>query len=398
MLNVAQATIRRAAKNLGYDDKVIDALLEAEAEHVFEVELEGQKYPAYRVQHSSKLGPYKGGIRFHPRVDISEVRALATLMSLKTAAVDLPLGGGKGGVAINPKGLSKSQTESLARQYVQHLAPNIGPNTDIPAPDVNTNAEVMDWMADEYEKQTGFSGQAAFTGKSLTNGGSSGREAATGNGGMIVLDEFLKLRGLNDNPLTIALQGFGNVGYYFAKALAQHANLRLVAISNSQHTWHQPSGIAISTNHNGRTPRPEELDELKSAKVLPPEAVFGIDADVLVLAALEDSVTEDNMTQVRARIITELANGPISRKAEEYLLAKDVEILPDVVANAGGVIVSYLEWQQNLHSERWSEAKVNKELYRLLAGAAKAMIERASKSNISLKQAAFEIAIERLLG
>jgi len=399
MLETAQAAIVEAATRLGYDKQTIQALLEAEAEHVFEIEVNGAKYPAYRVQHNSKLGPFKGGIRFHPHVNIDEVRALATLMSLKTAAVNLPLGGGKGGIAVDPRSLSRDELETLARRYAKHLAPHIGSDKDIPAPDVNTNAEIIDWMVDEYEKSAGKSDKGSFTGKSMGNGGSEGREAATGRGGVITLVEFLRERGLLDKPLTVALQGFGNVGYWFAKVLGDYPALKLVAVSNSKHTWLQTDGIDVThaVHVPSGTPRPEALHDIQNTTPQPSDVITSLKVDILVLAALEDSVTEANVDAVKAGIIVELANGPISQAAEKRLLERGVDILPDVIANAGGVIVSCLEWQQNLAGEHWSEATVNAKLEEILVPAARAMLVRASQKNISLKQAAFELALERLL-
>jgi len=377
----------------------VTALLEAEAEHVFEIEVSGKKYPAYRVQHNSKLGPFKGGVRFHPHVNIDEVRALATLMSFKTAAVGLPLGGGKGGIAVDPKTLSRAEVEELARRYARHLAPHIGSEKDIPAPDVNTNAEIIDWMVDEYEKTSGAPDKGSFTGKSMQNGGSEGREAATGRGGVIALVELLKAQGLLDKPLTVALQGFGNVGYFFAKTLKEYPNLKLIAISNSKHTWVQTAGIDVknAVHVPTGTPRPEALHDVQSTTPQPSDIITSIKADVLVLAALEDAVTEENVEGVQASIVVELANGPISSAAEKYLLKNSVTILPDVVANAGGVIVSYLEWKQNKESEHWGEARVNQRLADILTKASDEMLERAASKKLSLKQAAFELAVERIV-
>lgn len=399
MLDTAQGAIREAAERLGYNEKTIEALLEAEAEHVFEIEVSGKKYPAYRVQHNSKLGPFKGGIRFHPHVNIHEVRALATLMSLKTAAVNLPLGGGKGGIAVDPRSLSKPEVEELARRYARHLSPHIGSAKDIPAPDVNTNAEIIDWMVDEYEKTVGGNDKGSFTGKSMTNGGSEGREAATGRGGVIALVELLKARGLIDKELTVAMQGFGNVGYFFAKVLKDYPNVKLIAVANSKHTWVNTGGIDVHDfidSANG-TPRPEALRDLQNSTPEPTDVITSVKADILVLAALEDAITEENVTTVQAEIIVELANGPISKTAESYLLNAGKTILPDVIANAGGVIVSCLEWQQNNAGEHWGEEEVNQKLADILIPATQAMLERAAEKQLSLKQAAFELALERLL-
>jgi glutamate dehydrogenase/leucine dehydrogenase len=394
MLQTAQATIREAAEHLGYDKKTIQALLEAEAEHIFEVETAGKTYPAFRVQHSSKLGPYKGGIRFHPNVSLDEVRALATLMTIKTAAVGLPLGGGKGGIAVDPKSLSQAQIEELARAYARHLAPHIGSTKDIPAPDVNTNSQIMDWMTDELEKELGHPDPGAFTGKSMQSGGSEGREAATGRGGVIVLGEYLRAHKLLDKPLTVAMQGFGNVGYFFAKTLQQmYPNVRLIAVANSKHTWLKPDGIAVDSNE---LTRPEDLPDLQGVSTLPKDAVVGIKADILVLAALEDAVNQVNMHEVKADVVVELANGPITKPAEAYLLGKHIDILPDVVANAGGVIVSCMEWQQNVKGEHWTEPEVNKMLDAMLMRATHSMLQYAKDHKRSLKQSAIELALMRL--
>ena len=391
MLATAQASIRQAAKGLGYDNKTIEAFLEPEHEHVLQVTAAGKAYPAYRVQHNSKLGPHKGGIRFHPDVSLDEVRALATLMSLKTAAVGLALGGGKGGIVVDPRALSEAELEELSRDYARQLAPHIGSGKDIPAPDVNTNGKIIDWMVDEYEKTVGRKDPGSFTGKSMEGGGSEGREAATGRGGVIVLSEYLKARGLADKPLIVALQGYGNVGRFFATTLPEFCpNLTVIAIANSKHTWLQPEGIDAS--------KVTDLYTLTGARQLPSDAITGVQADILVLAALEDAVHASNVKDVQAKIVVELANGPITKEAEEALLAADTEILPDVVANAGGVIVSYLEWQQNLQGEHWTEAEVNRRLAAILVPATTATLARADQKHLSYKQAAFELALQRLLG
>ena len=399
MLATAQNNIRKAAERLGHDEKVIEALLEAEAEHIFEIEVKGNKYPAYRVQHNSKLGPFKGGIRFHPGVNIDEVRALATLMSFKTAAAGLPLGGGKGGIAVDPRELDPKDVEELARRYARHLAPHIGSDKDIPAPDVNTNAEIIDWMVDEFEKIAGKSDKGSFTGKSMANGGSEGRPAATGRGGVITLVEYLKAKGTLDTPQTVALQGFGNVGYYFAEVLRAYPNIKLIAVSNSRNTWVQPDGIDITktVGETKGTPRPEELSDLQTVTPQAASDIISVKADILVLAALEDAVTEHNAEEVQAKLVVELANGPITSPGEEILERANVTILPDIIANAGGVIVSCFEWQQNVAGERWTEAEVNEKLQETLGKASNDMIKRSEAQGISLRQAAFEIAIERLV-
>lgn len=400
MLKTAQELIQRAGKRLGLSEDDIEYLLKADAEHVFEIELSnGNRHKAFRIQHNNVLGPYKGGIRFHPEVSMEEVRALATLMSLKTAAIGLPLGGAKGGVAVNPKELSKVELEELSRKYVAGLYQHIGPDKDIPAPDVNTAAKVIDWMVDEYEKLTGDKSKASFTGKSLENGGSLGREAATGNGGVIVLREVLNLIGGAKPSITIAVQGFGNVGSYFGEiAEFEHPDWCLVAATDSSGGIFREAGLSA-----------RELDEYKKnggklaehqiphAKSVTNEELLKQEVDVLVLAALGDVVTEQNMTGVRAKYILELANGPVNDAAHDYLTQKGVVIIPDILANAGGVIVSYHEWQQNKNAEVWTEGRINQELERYLTTAVRQVMERARKDKASLKDAAITIAIERIL-
>lgn len=400
MLDSAQTSIRKAAQDLGYDDQTIDAFLKPEHEHTFVVTAGGKEYPAYRVQHSNKLGPYKGGIRFHPGVTLDEVRALATLMSIKTAAVGLPLGGGKGGVVVDPKQLTEEELEQVARDYARQLAPYIGSGKDIPAPDVNTNSRVMDWMTDEFEKVRGKKDPGSFTGKSIPHGGSLGRTAATGYGAVVVLAEYLKKQELDKKPLTVGLQGFGNAGYYFARTLRELCPLlKLVAVANSKNTWVNQAGIdAAKASVSGRDPRPEELDDLHHAAVLPSSDIIRQNVDILALAALEDAVTDANAGLVKAGIVVELANGPITETAARLLFEKGVAVLPDVVANAGGVIVSYLEWQQNLQRRHWPESEVLSKMSAMLVAATEAMQARAKERGISYKQAAFELALKRLLG
>ncbi len=400
MLETAHKLIRRVGKRLGLSQADIDYLLKTDAEHEFEIELsKGTKHKAYRIQHSNALGPYKGGIRFHPDVDIDEVRALATLMSLKTAAVGLPLGGAKGGVVVNPKEMDKSELEELSRKYVEHLHPHIGPDTDVPAPDVNTNATIIDWMVDEYEKQTGDASHASFTGKSIPKGGSLGRDAATGRGGVIVLRELLKHMGRRDEVITMGVQGFGNVGSFFSLvAEKEQSNWRLIAATDSSGGPHKAIGLSAS-DVDGYKKQIGPLNDYQTtdSETISNEELLSIDSDVLVLAALGDEITKDNMKAVKAKMVLELANGPISEEAYEYLTGRGVIVIPDILANAGGVIVSYLEWLQNKNNEQWSENRVNEELEKYLVKATKEVYDYAQKEDISLKEAAISLAIRRIL-
>ena len=398
MLETAHNLIRRAGKKIGLSDSEIDELIKVDAEHHFEISLDsGKKFPAYRVQHKNRLGPYKGGIRFHPQVDLDEVRALATLMSLKTAAVGLPLGGGKGGVAVNPKDLSMAELEELSRKYVRYLHPHIGPDKDIPAPDVNTNPTIIDWMVDEYEKLTGDTSKASFTGKSIERGGSLGRDAATGRGGVIALRQLLTLQVPSlQKKLSFAVQGYGNVGAHFAQiAQATQPNWQFIAASDTSATIVSDKGLDAS-KLAGFKKAGQRFADYKDSQTLSAEAIIGLGVDILVLAALEDAITEKNMKNVKAKYVVELANGPINETAYNSLTSQGIVILPDIIANSGGVIVSYLEWLQNKNDEHWPEDKVNQELEKYIKTAVNKVYQTATSEDVPLKDAAFMMALKRL--
>lgn len=400
MIETVYYFIEQAADSLGVSKEDLAKLKNIDQEHIFDIELQnGKKFKAYRIQHNHKRGPHKGGIRFHKDVNLDEVRALSVLMSFKTAAVDLPLGGGKGGIAVDPHDIDETELEELSRQYVKHLHEHIGPDKDVPAPDVNTNAKIMDWMVDEYSKLTGDTSKASFTGKSITNGGSLGRGSATGRGGVITLAELLKLEGNNEQALTMAIQGFGNVGSYFASVSDQMGlNWQLIAASDSEAAVYSKDGLDALALQEFKSSkgRFKSYDQPK-VKIISNDELIGLEADVLVLAGLENAVTADNMKKIKAKYIVEMANGPITREAHEYLAGHDKIIIPDIIANAGGVIVSYLEWQQNRAGEHWSEAKVNNKLSEILRSAVKDMFEYSTAKRVDLKQAAFALAVKRLL-
>jgi glutamate dehydrogenase/leucine dehydrogenase len=396
MLDAARKLIRETGKKMGLSDQQIEQLINTDAEHNFEIELsDGNKYQAYRVQHSNKRGPYKGGIRFHPQVDYDEVRALATLMSFKTAVAGIPMGGGKGGVSVDPKQLSKDALEELSRKYVRGLKEHIGPDKDVPAPDVNTNAQVIDWMVDEYEKLSGDTTKASFTGKSIKNGGSLGRDAATGRGGVIVLREILNKLSISE-PISYALQGWGNVGSYFALiAETDHPEWKLVAATDSSGGVYSDDGLPAKELNDFKSGG-NKLAEFNTGKTISNDELIGLDVDVLVLAALEDAVNQENVRNIKAKIVLELGNGPVSYEAYEDLSKREVAVVPDILANSGGVIVSYLEWYQNKNSEKWTEDKVNRELERYLVSAADKVYARTQKDGMTLKEAAFAEAISKL--
>lgn len=400
MLEGVHKLIQEVGQKLGLDQKVIEDLISTDAEHIFDIELgSGQTFKAYRVQHNNQNGPYKGGVRFHENVTLDEVRALATLMSLKTAAVGLPLGGGKGGVAVNPRNLSKEELEELSRKYVQNLHPHIGPDKDVPAPDVNTNATIIDWMVDEYEKLTGDDSHASFTGKSIERGGSLGRDAATGRGGVTAFAELLKLLDKENSKVTFAVQGYGNVGQFFATiSQKQQPDWQLVGASDSGAVVYSPKGLDADKLAKFKEAKGRFADyKEEGVEILKPEELTALEVDVLVLAALEDALNKDNVESVKAKYVVEMANGPITNEAYNYLANKGVIILPDVVANAGGVIVSYLEWKQNKENQHWTEEEVNKQLEKYIVDAVKQMYKTSKAQKVPLKEAALMVALQNLL-
>ena len=401
MLDTAQDSIKQAAKIAGLDLDQTLSLLEIDHVYSFDLVLGDQRFKAFRVQHNNRLGPYKGGIRFHPEVEEDEVKALATLMTFKTAAVNLPLGGGKGGVTIDPKQLNDQQLEEVARQYVRGLFEHIGPTTDIPAPDVNTDSRVIDWMEDEYSKLAGKESRASFTGKSLANGGSRGREEATGRGGAIVLENVLDRLGEADRELNIAVQGFGNVGYFFSKIIEENTPHRIVAISDSKGGVYDHknrihvAALADDKRHTGRVT--SYADGKRDTQTISNDQLLKLDVDVLVCAALGDAITEENSGEIQAKFILELANGPVNTAAHDYLVSNGQFVIPDIIANAGGVIVSYLEWVQNNREESWDLHEVRDKLNEIASLATIEMVNHSLESETSLKQAAFVQAIERLI-
>lgn len=393
MLESAEAMIRRAAEQLELSDEQITEVLEPMHEHHFEITIGDITHQAYRVQHSNARGPFKGGIRFHPHVDKQEVRALATLMSLKCAAVDIPLGGGKGGVAFDPREYDEKHVEAVARQYVQQLQEHLGPEVDVPAPDVNTNEVVIDWMVDEYEKLTGDSSKASFTGKSIRHGGSEGRTEATGRGGVIALREYCRALDIDTEGLRVAVQGVGNVGFYFAQIAEAELGVKIVAVANSKQMIENEKGLKF-----GHLKFSREVIPQLSGRLAPSEDILGVEADVLVFAALGDVVDADNQASVKASLILELANGPVDDAALQLLEHRGVHVIPDVIANAGGVVVSYLEWLQNKAGTHWSYETVVDELDSIMSSAIEEMIEVADELQVPMKEAAFVLAMRRLLG
>lgn len=396
MLESAQALITKTAEKMQLDKEMVKRLIEPEFAHEFALTItmdSGNKkvFKGWRIQHNSALGPYKGGIRFHPETVREEVQALATLMSIKCAVAGLPYGGGKGGIVVDPKKLSKAELERLSRAFANRITHVIGEDVDVPAPDVNTTPEIMGWMIDEYQKIIGRKSPATFTGKPISMGGSLGRTEATGRGGLFVLLSLLSKLKKKSKGTTIAVQGFGNVGYYFAK-LASEAGFKIVAISDSRSGVYDKDGVDLDRALKNK----KEKGNVSYGKKISNEELLELDVDVLVPAALENMINEKNMTKIKAGIIIEMANGPLTQEAYEYLAKEGKIIVPDVLANSGGVTVSYLEWVQGKAGFWWSEKEVNDRLKVMIVKAFEAIWKKSIAKKIPLKQAAFEVAIERI--
>jgi len=412
--------LRQTAKIAGVSEDVVKIL--SQPKRIIEFSLSFRKddgslvvLPAYRVQHNDALGPFKGGVRFHPQVSLDEVKALAFWMSLKGAVVDIPMGGGKGGVAVDPNQLSLAEKERLSRAYVRGIWQFIGPEVDIPAPDVNTSAQEMGWMVDEYEKLVGHKAPAAFTGKPLELGGSAGREEATGQGGVWVLEALVKKLGLKPQKTKVLVQGFGNVGFWFAK-LASEAGFKIVGVADSK------GGMILNKNPKslpvrqaGKFQNPKfnlrALDVKKVAewkektgsvvgfpgtKTVNEEEFLTAEADILVPAALENVIDEKIARKIKAKIVVEMANGPVTPQGDEVLKKRKIISLPDFLANSGGVIVSWLEWVQNKTGYYWEKDEVLAKMKGKIIPAFEKVWQEAKKRKTDLRTAAWIVALEKL--
>jgi glutamate dehydrogenase (NADP+) len=351
-------------------------------------------FAGYRVRYDTTRGPAKGGIRFHPNVDVGEVTALSYWMTFKTALLDLPFGGGKGGVSVDTKELSTAELERLSRGYVSALADALGPDLDVPAPDVATNELVLGWMADEYDKIVRGHVPAAFTGKPLALGGIAGRSSATSDGAFHVL-RTLRPQLLDDvETPTVAVQGFGNAGSQLAQALAEDG-YRVVAVSDSRAAIHDADGLDVAKliEHKRGT---GSLEDPPVGEVIEAAELLALDVDVLVPAALEGAIDGDNAGDVRARVILEVANGPVTSDADEVLTAAGVEIVPDILANAGGVTVSWFEWIQGRSGDRWPAATVAERLEERMVAETERVADLARGRDVPLVTAAYIVALERL--
>ncbi|HZL87287.1 MAG TPA: Glu/Leu/Phe/Val dehydrogenase dimerization domain-containing protein [Pirellulaceae bacterium] len=353
-----------------------------------------ETFVGYRVQHDSSRGPMKGGLRFHPDVDLDEVRALATLMTWKTALVDLPYGGAKGGIAIDPRKLSIKELERITRKFVDQIHDVIGPDKDIPAPDVGTSAREMAWIRNQYEKYHGFS-PAVVTGKPVEHYGIEGREEATGRGVGILAYKFLGNLGRKPRETRVALQGFGNVGSHCAKFLFE-SEYKIVTVSDQSGGYYRKEGLDIPKMLRHSLDNQGLLAGFQDAERITNSELLEADVDLLIPAALGGVITRENAARIRAPLIIEAANAPIDPDADEILVERGVKILPDILANAGGVTVSYFEWVQNLQYYKWTLNRVRQELEHVLSRAFEAIWQEAKLRNVSLRTAAYMIAIRRV--
>jgi glutamate dehydrogenase/leucine dehydrogenase len=350
-------------------------------------------FKGYRVQYNNALGPTKGGIRFHPNVSLDEVKALALWMTLKCAVVGIPFGGAKGGIIVNPKELSLKELENLSRAYVKAIHEHIGPTKDIPAPDVYTTPQIMAWMMDEYEKITKEHAPGVITGKPLKLGGSKARSYATAMGGAYVLRELAEKQGLNPYEVKVAVQGFGNAGNHFAR-IVHEWGYKVVAVSDSKSAIYDENGFDVPKLIKHK----EENGSVKSfgGKDITNEELLVSECDVLVPAALEDQITDKNADNVKAKIIVELANGPTTLEADKILNNKDIVVLPDVLANAGGVTVSYFEWVQNNMGYYWEEKEILEKLDKIMTEAFSEVDKIVKDLSVSYRNASYILALKKV--
>jgi len=394
----AMSQLANAAEILNLDKSVLEQL--KNPQRILSVSIpvkmdngETKVFEGFRVQYNDARGPFKGGIRYHPQVDMDEIKAFGFWMTIKNGVVGVPFGGGKGGVVVDPKKLSKGELERLSRGYVRSLYKYLGPQVDCPAPDVNTNSEIMGWMVDEYSKLVGKWTPGMITGKPLSMGGSEGREEATGFGGVEILKAAAKEMRFKKGA-TVAIQGFGNVGSFFA-SLAADAGFRVVAVSDSKGAVYNPKGLDVAALESYKK-QTGSLKGFAGAKEVTNEKLLELPVDILVPAALENQIHGNNARKIKARVIIEMANGPTTPEADVILHKKGTWVIPDVLANSGGVATSYLEWTQNLSGFYWSKPEVLAKLTKYMLAAWKEVLSTRNKHKTDFRNAAFIIAINKI--
>ena len=392
------AAYKSAVENLGLKSNIAKALEMPDRELKVEIPFrkdngEIDSVVGFRVQHNNTRGPFKGGIRYHHHVDIEEVRSLATLMTWKTALIDIPYGGGKGGIGINPGDYSKTELERISRKFFRAIDPIIGVNIDIPAPDVNTNAQVMSWFMDEYSQTHGYT-PGIVTGKPLELGGSEGREAATGRGTAIITREAAEKWNIDLKGAKVVVQGFGNVGSYAAKFLHEYG-CKIIGVSDISGGLYEPEGFDVDElfdyNYEHRT-----IDGYQQGKKITNEELLALECDFLIPAALGSAINEQNVESLNCKIIIEAANGPVTGEAADKLWKKKIAIIPDILTNAGGVTVSYFEWVQNLQQFKWPESEINEKLEQKMVNAFNEVYAVKENKKVPMRIASFMVAIDRV--
>lgn len=410
MFELAKQRLQPIFNHIEVDEEVINRLSVAKRSIIASIPVRMDDgslriFTGYRVQYDDTRGPTKGGIRFHPKVNLDEVTSLSFWMTVKCAVTGLPFGGAKGGVMVNPKELSNLEIERLSRGYIRAFADIIGDYQDIPAPDVYTNSTIMGWMADEYSIISRRQVPGVITGKPIHLGGSQGRESATGRGALFTLDEYVKRHNCKPKNMKVAVQGFGNVGYHFAR-LAEEAGYQVVAVSDSKGAIHNPDGLKIKDVHQFKQQQSElasvycdgTVCNLLDFETLSNEELLELEVDVLVLAAMENQISQLNADKIKAKTVLEIANGPVTPQADEVLLQRGINVIPDVLANAGGVVVSYFEWVQNRSGLYWEEEEVNHKLHKIMSKEANVIYELALKHGCTMRTAAYIHGVERLAG
>lgn len=394
----AMSQLDKAAKIMNLDKGVHEVLKQPDRVLTVSIPVkmdngEVKVFTGFRSQFNDAMGPYKGGIRYHGNVSLDEVKALSFWMMVKCATVNIPMGGGKGGVIVDSKELSAGELERLSRGYIQKIWREIGSDKDVPAPDMYTNGTIMGWMRDEFEKLLGQADPGVITGKSLADGGSEGRETATAQGGVYVVRELAKKVGLRPEETTVAVQGMGNVGGFMAKLLKQDG-YKVVAISDSKGgVYGENLDLDALFNHKEST---GSVQNFGGTRNITNNELLELPVDILVPAAMENQVTMDNVNNIKAKYVVEMANGPTTPEADEVLKERGVILVPDVLSNAGGVTVSYFEWYQNVHNEKWTEAEVFAKLEPIMVTSFNEVWETKEKYNIDMRTAAFVKAIERV--
>ena len=396
--NPTSYAYKNAVKELGLKPNIAKALEIPDRELTVEVPFrrdngELDSVIGFRVQHNNTRGPFKGGIRYHEHVDIDEVRSLATLMTWKTSLLDIPYGGGKGGIGVDATKFSKTELERMSRRFFRAIDPIIGVNVDIPAPDVNTNAQVMSWFMDEYSQIHGYA-PAIVTGKPLELGGSEGREAATGKGTAIITRESAGKWDIDLQNSKIVIQGFGNVGSYAAKFLHEYG-CKIIAVSDVTGGLFDPDGLDIPSlfDHNNKN---RTIDGFKQGKKITNEELLALDCDFLIPAALGSAINDSNVDTLSCKVVVEAANGPVTGHAARSLHKRSIPVIPDILTNAGGVTVSYFEWVQNLQQFKWTEDEVNKKLEDKMVRAFHEVYSMKKERGVAMRIASFMVSIDRV--